>query len=122
MTRRPSRSASRFGRRVSFHSEGSFHGYDQATRIMRKLTITVSEEVHLGLHTKIGARKISRFIDSLARAHVVNDDLDSGYQAMAADRQDTHAERSPRQDRLSVALSSGGNGKHSENSAAENLA
>lgn len=54
---------------------------------MKKLTITVSDEVYKGLHAKIGARRISGFLDSLARPHVVDTDLDAGYRAMAADEQ-----------------------------------
>lgn len=53
----------------------------------RKLTITVSEEVYEGLHAKIGAGRISRFIDGLARPHVVDAELDAAYKAMAADKQ-----------------------------------
>lgn len=52
----------------------------------RKLTITVSEEVYKGLHAKIGAGRISRFIDALARPHVVDAELDAAYKAMAADK------------------------------------
>ncbi len=37
---------------------------------MRKLTITVSDEVYEGLHRRIGARRISSFIDRLARPYV----------------------------------------------------
>lgn len=37
---------------------------------MRKLTITVSDEVYDGLHRRIGARRISGFIDRLARPYV----------------------------------------------------
>ncbi len=51
----------------------------------RKLTITVSEEVYKGLHAKIGAGRISRFIDALARPHVVDTELDAAYKDMAAD-------------------------------------
>lgn len=54
---------------------------------MRKLTITVSDEVYRGLRTKIGHRRISRFLDSLARPHVVACDLEASYAAMAADQQ-----------------------------------
>lgn len=36
----------------------------------KKLTITVSDEVYDGLHRRIGRRRISRFIDDLARPHV----------------------------------------------------
>ena len=52
----------------------------------RKLTITVSEEVYKGLHAKIGAGRIGKFLDSLARPHVVDDDLEQAYKAMATDR------------------------------------
>jgi hypothetical protein len=52
---------------------------------MKKLTITLSDEVFEGLHAKIGPRRISGFLDSLARPHVVDTDLKAGYRAMAAD-------------------------------------
>jgi predicted CopG family antitoxin len=35
--------------------------------MVKKLTITVSDDVYEGLHRRIGRRKISRFIDELAR-------------------------------------------------------
>ena len=54
--------------------------------MQKKLTITVSEEVYKGLHARIGAGHISKFLDSLARPHVVDDDMDRAYRAMAADR------------------------------------
>jgi hypothetical protein len=54
---------------------------------MKKLTITVSEEVYSGLHAKIGSGRISRFIDALARPHVVDTELDDAYKAMASDRE-----------------------------------
>jgi hypothetical protein len=53
----------------------------------RKLTITVEEEVYDGLHRVIGRRRISRFLSDLARPHVVLDDLEAGYRAMAADEE-----------------------------------
>lgn len=53
--------------------------------MQRKLTITVSEEVYKGLYARIGAGRISKFLDSLARPHVVDVDLERAYQAMAAD-------------------------------------
>jgi len=37
---------------------------------MKKLTITVSDEVYEGLHRRIGARRISGFIDRLTRPYV----------------------------------------------------
>jgi hypothetical protein len=51
----------------------------------KKLTITVDAEVYDGLHTVIGRRRISRFLNDLARPHVVGQDLSAGYAAMAAD-------------------------------------
>ncbi len=48
---------------------------------------TVSEEVYAGLHAKIGADRINRFVDSLARPHVVDTEMDAAYKAMASDRQ-----------------------------------
>ena len=55
--------------------------------MQRKLTITVDEEVYQGLHTVIGRRKISRFLNDLAKPHVANTDLAAEYRAMAANLQ-----------------------------------
>lgn len=54
---------------------------------MKKLTITVDAEVYDGLHAVIGRRRISRFLNDLARPHVVADNLAAGYAAMAADEE-----------------------------------
>ena len=51
----------------------------------KKLTITVDAEVYDGLHSVIGRRRISRFLNDLARPLVVGQDLAAGYAAMAAD-------------------------------------
>jgi predicted CopG family antitoxin len=51
----------------------------------RKLTITVDEEVYEGLRRVIGPRRISQFLETLARPHVVLADVDAAYAAMAAD-------------------------------------
>jgi hypothetical protein len=51
----------------------------------KKLTITIDDEVYDGLHGKIGRRRISRFLNDLARPHVVGRDLDEAYRRMAAD-------------------------------------
>ena len=51
----------------------------------RKLTITVSEAVYEGLHRTIGRRRISQFIEKLARPHVVPRDIEAAYRDMAAD-------------------------------------
>jgi siroheme synthase (precorrin-2 oxidase/ferrochelatase) len=55
--------------------------------MQRKLTITVDEEVYAGLHATIGRRRISRFLNDLARPHVVHRELEDGYRAMAADEE-----------------------------------
>jgi hypothetical protein len=51
----------------------------------KKLTITVDSDVYDGLHAVVGRRRISRFLNDLARPHVVGNDLRAGYAAMAAD-------------------------------------
>lgn len=51
----------------------------------KKLTITVDTEVYDGLHSVVGRRRISRFLNDLARPHVLGQDMRSGYAAMAAD-------------------------------------
>ena len=53
--------------------------------MQKKLTITVDEQVYRGLHRVIGRRRISRFIESLVRPHVVREDLAAAYQEMALD-------------------------------------
>jgi hypothetical protein len=53
--------------------------------MQKKLTITVDAEVYDGLRSVIGRRRISRFLNELARPHVVGQDLSPGYAAMAAD-------------------------------------
>lgn len=53
--------------------------------MVRKLTITVDEDVYDGLHQRIGARRISRFLNDLARPFVSEAALLQGYREMAAD-------------------------------------
>lgn len=53
----------------------------------KKLTITVEQEVYDGLHQRIGRGQISTFLNSLARSHVVQSEIEAGYREMAADRQ-----------------------------------
>ena len=53
--------------------------------MQKKLTITIDAEVYDGLRTVIGRRRISRFLNDLARPYVVGKDLAAGYAAMAAD-------------------------------------
>ena len=52
---------------------------------VKKLTITVEDEIYEGLYRKVGPRRISRFLESLARPHVIDDDLEAAYREMAAD-------------------------------------
>ena len=52
---------------------------------MKKLTITVEDEIYEGLYRRIGPRRISRFLESLARPHVIDSDLEAAYREMATD-------------------------------------
>ncbi len=54
--------------------------------MQRKLTITINEEIYIGLHKVIGPRKISKFVEELVRPHVVKHELESAYKEMAKDR------------------------------------
>ncbi len=61
--------------------------------MLKKLTITIDAEVYEGLHRTIGRRRISRFLNDLARPHVVGHNVCAGYAAMAADEaRDSEAE------------------------------
>lgn len=51
----------------------------------KKLTITIDDEVYEGLYRHVGPRKISRFLENLARPHVIESDLEDAYRRMAAD-------------------------------------
>ncbi len=51
----------------------------------RMLTITIADEVYEGLYRRVGRRKISRFLEGLARPHAVDADLEAEYRAMASD-------------------------------------
>lgn len=53
--------------------------------MVKKLTITVDEEVYEGLRKVIGPGKISRFLQELARPHVLVKDLEKAYRLMAKD-------------------------------------
>ena len=43
--------------------------------MVRKLTITVDEDVYEGLRAKVGPRRISRFLNDLAKPLVTEDGL-----------------------------------------------
>ena len=51
--------------------------------MQKKLTITLDERVYDGLHKVVGRRRISRFVESLVRPHVIGKDLDAAYREMA---------------------------------------
>jgi hypothetical protein len=53
--------------------------------MQKKLTITLDERVYDGLHTVIGRRRISRFIEALVRPYVLGKDLEVAYRQMAQD-------------------------------------
>ncbi len=51
----------------------------------KKLTILVEDDVYEGLKRHVGQRRISRFLNDLARPHVTLSGLEEDYRAMAAD-------------------------------------
>lgn len=57
------------------------------TSMTKKLTITIDDEVYDGLYRRIGPRRISRFLESLARPHVIDEALQRDYETMAADEE-----------------------------------
>lgn len=55
--------------------------------MQKKMTITLDEQVYKGLHSVIGRRRISRFIETVVRPHVIAPDLNAAYREMAQDEQ-----------------------------------
>lgn len=55
--------------------------------MQKKLTITLDEKVYDGLHATIGRGNISKFLENLARPHVVDQEMLKGYEEMAADEE-----------------------------------
>ena len=53
----------------------------------KKLTVTVSDEVYKDLHKRVGRRRISRFIDGMAREHFMEKQLAADYAEAAADEE-----------------------------------
>jgi predicted CopG family antitoxin len=53
--------------------------------MQKKLTISIDAKVYDGLHKVVGRRKISRFIESLVRPHVLSQELLDSYREMAAE-------------------------------------
>lgn len=54
--------------------------------MQKKLIITTNEHIYERLHKNVGTRKISKFIEDLARRYVTASHLEAGYQEMAEDR------------------------------------
>ncbi len=54
--------------------------------MQKRMTISIDEKIYEGLVRVVGRRKISRFIEDLARPHVTGDDLDAAYRAMSKDK------------------------------------
>jgi len=54
--------------------------------MQKKLTITINEKIYDGLHKTIGRGKISQFIESLLRPHILDVNLEDEYRLMAADK------------------------------------
>lgn len=53
--------------------------------MQKRMTISIDETVYEGLLRVVGRRKVSRFLEDLARPLVISDDLVAGYQTMATD-------------------------------------
>jgi predicted CopG family antitoxin len=51
----------------------------------KKLTITIDEAVYAGLNQVVGRGRISQFIESLVRPHVMRADLKNAYLEMSRD-------------------------------------
>jgi hypothetical protein len=51
--------------------------------MQKKLTITLDERVYEGLHKVVGRRRISRFVETLVRPHVIGKELEAAYRQMA---------------------------------------
>jgi predicted CopG family antitoxin len=56
----------------------------------QKITITIDREVYDALYRVVGKGNISKFLENLARPHVLKEDLISAYRAMAADTEREH--------------------------------
>lgn len=55
--------------------------------MQKRMTISIDAEVYDGLVRVIGRRKISGFLENLARPYVVEGSLEAAYAAMAADEE-----------------------------------
>ena len=51
---------------------------------MKKLTITVTDDTYARLYESVGPRRISRFLEELARSRLLDTGLDAAYREMAS--------------------------------------
>lgn len=56
--------------------------------MQKKLTISISENVYRGLYNNIGEGKISKFIETLIKPYVLNQELEQEYKNIAADNKE----------------------------------
>ncbi len=56
--------------------------------MQKKLTITIDERVYQGLYNNIGEGKISKFIETLIKPYVLNQELELEYINIAADEKE----------------------------------
>jgi hypothetical protein len=56
--------------------------------MQKKLTITIDESVYHGLYNNIGEGKISKFIETLIKPYVLNQELEQEYKNIAADEKE----------------------------------
>lgn len=52
----------------------------------KKVTITLSDEVYEGLSQRVGPRHIGKYLEDLARPHVLTIDLEQSYREQALDK------------------------------------
>ncbi len=55
--------------------------------MQKKLTISIEQQVYEGLYRIVGKGRISKFLNDLAKPHVVEDELEAAYREMAADEE-----------------------------------
>lgn len=55
------------------------------TATKKKVTLMIDAQVYESLKQKVGARGIGAYVSDLVRPHVVENDLEAGYKAMAID-------------------------------------
>ncbi len=59
--------------------------------MQRKLTITIADDVYRGLHHRVGRGEISRFIETLVRPYVTDEDaLETLYREAMTDAEAEH--------------------------------